>query len=165
QWDMAIAKGGAGDDGKNGHTGGFVRGGLPKGGPVTRGIGYACRACAQGNHLFPWARRDREAIVLRLLRGAQEGPAGGAQSQDRQGGSDLAAPGHGVQALRHPQAAHQLGFPRRAEIARPLEPVGARRFWKRPPTRFGPSARSPRTWTCPSTCCVSGRAGSATSSR
>ena len=57
--------------------------------------------------------RDGEAVLLRLVRGAQEGPADRAQSQDRQGSADLAAPGDGVQAVRDPQAAHQ----RRRETA------------------------------------------------
>ena len=76
QRDILIAEGGAGDDGKNSHTRGFVRSSLPEGRIVAHRIGHARRAGSEGNHRLPRARRDGEIVFVRLVRGAQEGPAG-----------------------------------------------------------------------------------------
>src|SRR5262249_60105538 len=110
------AEGGAGDDGKNGHTRGLVRGGLPEGRIVAYRIGHARRTRFEGNHRLSRAWRDGEAVVVRLVRGAQERPKNRAQSEDRQGSADFAAARDGVQAVRDPQAAHQRRF-RRTKIA------------------------------------------------
>src|SRR5262249_17826624 len=59
---------------------------------------------------------DRERGVFWLLRGAQEGPAHRAKSQDRQGSADFAAARDGFQAIRDPQAAHQFPAARDREV-------------------------------------------------
>src|SRR5262249_39701292 len=61
---------------------------------------------------------DGEALLVRIVRGAQEGRARRTQSKDRKGGPDLAAAGHGVQAVRHSQAADQHRSRRGMTIAR-----------------------------------------------
>src|SRR5215472_12410562 len=113
-----------------------MRGGLPEGRPLAHGIGNARRTGAQGNHRLPGARRDREALLLRLLCGTQEGPAGRAKPQDRHGGADLAAPRHGVQAFRDPQAAYKLEFRRRAAIARFLHANRSKSVLEKAPDAF-----------------------------
>ena len=62
--------------------------------------------------------RNRETVVVRLVRGPQEGSADRPQPEDRQRSADLAAARDGVQAVRDPQAAHQHQFGRRRAIAR-----------------------------------------------
>ena len=53
----------------------------------------------------------------------KKGQRSRAQSQDRQGSTDLAAAGDGVQAVGNPQAAHQRRFRfRREEVAAPARP-------------------------------------------
>ena len=68
-----IAEGGLGDDGKNGHARGLVRGGLPEGRIVPHGIGTLVELVLK-EITDCSARRDGEIVLVRLVRRAQEGP-------------------------------------------------------------------------------------------
>ena len=107
-----------------------------------------------------------EAVVVRVVRRAQEGTAYRPQSENRQGSADLAASRDGVQAVGNPEAAHQRH--RRGGRKRIVAGVAFSRFtvliwrkrpWTRRPTLFAPSAKLPTISTSRSTCCGSGRAG------
>ena len=124
------------------------------------------------DHRLPRARRDGEAVLVRFLRGAQEGPARRPQSEDRQGGADLAAPGHGVQAVgvlkqringmtfRTKPKSRSFAF----EVNRTPElksPSRERCAVDKAPDAFRTISEVADDLECRSTCCASGKADSA----
>ena len=81
------------------------------------------------------ARRDGQAVVVRLVRRALEKPAHRPQPEDRRRSADFAAPRDGVQAVQRAEGAHQrrIGGRERTAAQRPTEPRrGSRRMDKSP---------------------------------
>ena len=70
--------------------------------------------------------RCRQALLVRLVRHPQEGPARRAQSEDRGGGADHAAAGSGVPPEQHHEGSHQRWICYGAEP--PNRPLAIRSF-------------------------------------
>src|ERR1700722_1439399 len=103
-----------------------LRGGLSAGRLVAHRIRCAGRACPQGDHRLPRTRGNGEALFVRLVRGAQEGPTDRPQSEDGYGSANFAATGYGVQALGDSQATHQRWVGReRWWVGRPRRVIAA----------------------------------------
>ncbi len=141
---------------------------LSEGRFVANRVGGARRTGAEGDHGLPRTWRNREAFLVRLLRGAQEAAnASKPQSQDRDGSANLLP--RRVMVFK-PSAIlkqrTQLGFGTAAAAAnkrRTRIKLGG--FEQGGPTRSGRSARSPKNSTCRNMCCASGRLAFRTSSR
>ena len=145
--------------GKNGHASRSERGRLPEGRSVADRIGGARRTRARPRSAMPGRGETVKLSSFGSFVVRDKGAARRPQSEDRHRGADRAAPGDGLQAIERAQGAHQRRGRRRRTTSDP-RPSGAH-SWTRAPTLSAPSARSPTTSTCRSTCCASGKRASA----